>query len=164
MRCGPFTSNENAIVDLATHCTVSDIADDFMACPYDDMRDTWSFERKENPERYVELSRSGITVNLVDGEREADFLPVIVWRGQADNCYKYLKKGSKAAVCGSIQTRSYDGSDGTRRYITEIVADEVEFLSSRQADGEGDEPAKEKPAKKDVVNKFEPIDDDNLPF
>ena len=79
----------------------------------------------------------------VDGEREADFLPVIVWRGQADNCYKYLKKGSKAAVCGSIQTRSYDGSDGTRRYITEIVADEVEFLSSRQADGEGDEPAKE---------------------
>ena len=100
----------------------------------------------------------------VDGEREADFLPVIVWRGQADNCYKYLKKGSKAAVCGSIQTRSYDGSDGTRRYITEIVADEVEFLSSRQADGEGDEPAKEKPAKKDVVNKFEPIDDDNLPF
>lgn len=100
----------------------------------------------------------------IDGEREADFLPVIVWRGQADNCYKYLKKGSKAAVCGSIQTRSYDGSDGTRRYITEIVADEVEFLSSRQADGEGDEPAKEKPAKKDVVNKFEPIDDDNLPF
>lgn len=100
----------------------------------------------------------------VDGEREADFLPVIVWRGQADNCYKYLKKGSKAAVCGSIQTRSYDGSDGTRRYITEIVADEVEFLSSRQADSEGDEPAKEKPAKKDVVNKFEPIDDDNLPF
>ena len=100
----------------------------------------------------------------VDGEREADFLPVIVWRGQADNCYKYLKKGSKAAVCGSIQTRSYDGSDGTRRYITEIVADEVEFLSSRQADGEGDEPAKEKPAKKDVVNKFEPIDDDNLQF
>lgn len=100
----------------------------------------------------------------VDGEREADFLPVIVWRGQADNCYKYLKKGSKAAVCGSIQTRSYDGSDGTRRYITEIVADEVEFLSSRQVDGESDEPAKEKPAKKDVVNKFEPIDDDNLPF
>ena len=71
MRCGPFTSNENVIVELATHCTVSDIADDFMACPYDDMRDTWSFERKENPERYVELSRSGITVNLVDGEREA---------------------------------------------------------------------------------------------
>ncbi|MBQ3158405.1 MAG: single-stranded DNA-binding protein [Clostridia bacterium] len=98
-----------------------------------------------------------------DGEREADFLPVIVWRGQADNCYKYLKKGSKAAVSGSVQTRSYEGTDGQRRYITEIVADEVEFLSTKNG---GDEDAFEKPVgeKKDVVSKFEPIDDDNLPF
>ncbi len=103
-----------------------------------------------------------------DGSREADFIPVIVWRSQADNCYKYLKKGNKAAVYGSIQTRSYDAPDGTRRYMTEVIAEEVEFLSSRSGDGdyEGDEPAKEKPAaaKKDVVSKFEPIDDDNLPF
>ena len=99
-----------------------------------------------------------------DGEREADFLPVIVWRGQAENCYKYLKKGSKAAISGSVQTRSYEGTDGTRRYITEIVADEVEFLTSRNG---GDDEAMEKPegdSKKDVVSKFEPIDDDNLPF
>lgn len=99
-----------------------------------------------------------------DGEREADFLPVIVWRGQADNCYKYLKKGSKAAIVGSVQTRSYDGTDGTRRYITEIVAEEVEFLASRGGaddDGEMVKPAGEK---KEVVSKFEPIDDDNLPF
>ncbi len=101
-----------------------------------------------------------------DGEREADFIPIIVWRGQADNCYKYLKKGSRAAVAGSLQTRSYDGQDGTRRYITEVVADEVEFLSTRQGDSDdGGEKAKPQPsAKKDVVNKFEPIDDDNLPF
>ena len=99
-----------------------------------------------------------------DGEREADFLPIIVWRGQADNCYKYLKKGSKAAVIGSVQTRSYEGTDGARRYITEIVADEVEFLGSRQG-GEGDEEmVKPMGDKKDVVSKFEPIDDDNLPF
>ena len=99
-----------------------------------------------------------------DGEREADFLPVIVWRGQADNCYKYLKKGSKAAISGSVQTRSYEGTDGQRRYITEIVADEVEFLNSRNG---GDDEALEKPineGKKEVVSKFEPIDDDNLPF
>ena len=97
-----------------------------------------------------------------DGEREADFLPVIVWRGQADNCYKYLKKGSKAAVSGSVQTRSYEGTDGQRRYITEIVADEVEFLSTKNG---GDEEAFEKPiGEKNVVSKFEPIDDDNLPF
>ena len=101
-----------------------------------------------------------------DGEREADFIPIIVWRGQADNCYKYLKKGSKAAVFGSIQTRSYDGQDGQRRYITEVVADEVEFLSSRATDSDDNgEKAKPQPAaKKDVVNKFEPLDDDNLPF
>ena len=102
-----------------------------------------------------------------DGEREADFLPIIVWRGQADNCYKYLKKGSKAAVSGSVQTRSYDAPDGTRRYITEIIADEVEFLSNRSGN-EDDAPSYEKPAanekKEDVVSKFEPIDDDNLPF
>ncbi len=99
-----------------------------------------------------------------DGEREADFLPIIVWRGQAENCYKYLKKGSKAAISGSVQTRSYEATDGSRRYMTEIIADEVEFLASRgngtddiADDGEAEE-------KKDVVSKFEPIDDDNLPF
>ena len=98
-----------------------------------------------------------------EGEREADFINIVVWRAAADNCYKYLKKGSKAAVIGSMQTRSYEGSDGARRYITEVVADEVEFLSSRNG---GDDEAMEKPMgeKKDVVSKFEPIDDDNLPF
>ena len=96
-----------------------------------------------------------------DGERDADFLPIIVWRGQADNCYKYLKKGSKAAINGSIQTRSYEGQDGTRRYVTEIIADEVEFISTKAT---GDEEGEKPVDKKDVVSKFEPIDDDNLPF
>lgn len=97
-----------------------------------------------------------------DGEREADFLPIIVWRGLADNCYKFLKKGSKAGVSGTIQTRQYDAPDGTRRFITEIIADEVEFLSTRNG---GDEAESTKPTKTDeVVTKFEPIDDDNLPF
>ena len=104
-----------------------------------------------------------------DGEREADFLSIIVWRGQAENCYKYLKKGSKAAVSGSIQTRSYEGTDGTKRYITEIVADNVEFLSSKNAGSDGDDersiPSESvKKENKEVVDKFEPIDDDNLPF
>lgn len=66
-----------------------------------------------------------------DGVRETDFLPIIVWREQADHCNKYLKKGSKAAVSGSIQTRTYDANDGSRRYITEIIADEVQFLSTK---------------------------------
>lgn len=99
-----------------------------------------------------------------NGEREADFLPIVVWRGLADNCYKYLKKGSKAAVTGNIQTRVYDTPEGNRRYMTEIVADDVEFISTKNAgtddysDAEGEKPTTS------VVNKFEPIDDDNLPF
>ncbi|MEE0842668.1 MAG: single-stranded DNA-binding protein [Christensenellales bacterium] len=89
-----------------------------------------------------------------DGKRETDFLPVVVWRAQADNCARYLKKGSKAAVSGSVQTRSYDTQDGSRRYVTEIAADEVQFLSTRNDD-----------VKEDSVDfdDLTPIDDD-LPF
>ncbi len=94
-----------------------------------------------------------------DGERETDFLNIIVWRGQAENCHKYLKKGSKCAVSGSIQTRSYDAQDGTKRYVTEIVADNVEFLNSRSQSGEG----MDKPKEKEVAE-LEPVDDDTLPF
>lgn len=100
-----------------------------------------------------------------NGERTADFLQIIVWRGTADNCYKYLKKGSKAAVTGSIQTRVYDTPEGNRRYMSEIVADDVEFISTKNAGGDDydGETEGEKPTTS-VVNKFEPIDDDNLPF
>ena len=100
-----------------------------------------------------------------DGEREADFINIVVWRGQADNCYKYLKKGNKAGVVGSIQTRAYDGTDGTRKYATEVVAEEVEFLTSKSsAQVEDEQTGSKSTGKTDVVNKFEPIDDDNLPF
>ena len=100
-----------------------------------------------------------------DGEREADFINIVVWRGQADNCYKYLKKGNKAGVVGSIQTRAYDGTDGTRKYATEVVAEEVEFLTSKGSSPvEEEQSGSKSTGKSDVVNKFEPIDDDNLPF
>lgn len=66
------------------------------------------------------------------GEKEADFLPVIVWGPQADACAKYLRKGSQVAVSGSIQTRSYEAADKTRRYVTEIIAEEVQFLSRNE--------------------------------
>lgn len=72
------------------------------------------------------------------GKDEADFIPVITWRGLADNCAKYLVKGQKVAVCGSIQTRSYDAQDGTKRYVTEVIADEVEFLAKPRSQWEDD--------------------------
>lgn len=91
-----------------------------------------------------------------DGNREADFLNIVVWGNNAENCHKYLKKGSKASVVGEIQTGSYEAQDGTKRYTTDIVASEVEFLSTKQAG--------ESASRKDDVTELEPIDDDNLPF
>ncbi len=66
-----------------------------------------------------------------DGEKEADFIPIVAWRKTAELCGKYLAKGSQAAISGRIQTRSYDANDGTKRYVTEIVADEVQFIGSK---------------------------------
>ena len=54
---------------------------------------------------------------------------MVTWRATADNCAKYLRKGSQVAVVGSIQTRSYEGNDGQKRYVTEVQADEVQFLN-----------------------------------
>ena len=65
-----------------------------------------------------------------EGGRETDFFNVTAWRGTADNCAKFLKKGNKIAVSGSIQTRNYEKADGTKGFSVDIVADEVEFLSS----------------------------------
>ena len=94
-----------------------------------------------------------------EGEREADFFNIVVWRAQGENCHKYLKKGSKCAVIGALQNRSYDANDGTKRSVTEIIAEEVEFLSSKSS-GDG----MERPADKKEVSELEPIDDDSLPF
>ena len=74
------------------------------------------------------------------GEREADFLPVIAWRQTADFCNRYLTKGRKVAVEGSIQVRSYDAQDGSKRYVTEIVADSVEALTPK-SEGTPSDPA-----------------------
>lgn len=67
-----------------------------------------------------------------NGERESDFFNIVVWRKQAENCAKYLRKGSQVCVAGAIQNRSYDDRDGNKRYITEIVADEVQFLRTNR--------------------------------
>ncbi|MGM0435710.1 MAG: single-stranded DNA-binding protein [Bacillota bacterium] len=65
------------------------------------------------------------------GEREADFIQVVVWRRQAENVAKYVKKGSLVGVEGRIQTRSYDDQQGVRKFIVEVVADNVQFLDTK---------------------------------
>lgn len=97
-----------------------------------------------------------------EGERDADFINIVVWRNLAETCHKYLKKGSKCAVVGRIQTSSYDAQDGTKRYTTEVIADEVEFLNSRNSDSNE---ASSNASKNNGTAELEPIDDDDsLPF
>ena len=67
------------------------------------------------------------------GQREADFINIIVWRKQAENVCKYTTKGSLVGVDGRIQTRSYDAQDGSKRYVTEVIADNVTFLGSKSS-------------------------------
>ena len=66
------------------------------------------------------------------GEREADFIPVVVWRRQAESVKNYLSQGSQVAVEGRIQVRNYDDQNGQRRYVTEVIADSIEFIGSRR--------------------------------
>ena len=62
-----------------------------------------------------------------EGKREADFINVIAWRQNAEFAAKYIKKGVKIAVTGRLQSRSYDAQDGSKRYVTEVIADRQEF-------------------------------------
>ena len=100
-----------------------------------------------------------------EGTRETDFFNITVWRGRAENCGKYLKKGNKVAVVGSLQTRSYEDKDGIKRNVTDIVASEVEFLTPKSAQG-GDFDGEEAPvvSAKRERPQLEAIDDNQLPF
>ena len=69
------------------------------------------------------------------GEREADFFNITVWRKQAENVKNYLTQGSQVAIEGRLQTRNYDDANGQKRYVTEVVADNVEFIGSRNSSG-----------------------------
>ena len=70
-----------------------------------------------------------------NGEQTADFIPVTCWEKLAEICGNNLTKGRRIGVEGRIQVRSYDGSDGQRKYATDVVADNVEFLDSKNSGG-----------------------------
>ena len=65
------------------------------------------------------------------GQKEADFIPVVVWGKQGEICGQYLHKGKLTAVDGRLQVRSYEDNEGNRRYATEVIADQVQFLSPK---------------------------------
>ena len=104
------------------------------------------------------------------GERETDFFNCTAWRGLADTVARYVKKGSKVAVSGSVQIRNYEDNQGNRRTAVDVIAQDVEFLTTRQAGGDdlydtpasapdkGSAPARKKP-------QLESFDDDgDIPF
>lgn len=109
----------------------------------------------------VSLCRLSLAVSRrfanADGTRETDFFNITVWRNDAENCSKYLSKGSKIAVVGSLQNRTYE-VDGVKRYATDIVASEIEFLNSRSS---GDSASRDDA---EPVSDLRPVDDDSLPF
>ena len=113
----------------------------------------------------VAFCRFAIAVNRTfvnaDGNRDADFFNITVWRGQAENCGKFLKKGSKVAVVGSLQNRTYEDKEGVKRTVTDIVANEIEFLSTGSR---GDEFEMSQPVKKVPPVLEEVTDEEGLPF
>lgn len=115
--------------------------------------------------------RLAVTRRFADkqtGQREADFFNVICWRQTAEFAAKYLTKGRKVAVEGSLQTRSYDAQDGSKRYVTEIIADTVEFCDKADNNVQkGFAPATSETARQaEAIFGQQPefINDDEMPF
>lgn len=108
----------------------------------------------------IAVNRNYVNAN---GEREADFIPIVTWRSLAENCAKYLAKGRKIAVSGNIQTRSYADRNGEKRYVTEVHAEDVEFLTPLGNDGEKGKGASQTASKSRNPKNTEP-EDDGLPF
>lgn len=102
-----------------------------------------------------------VAVNRPYKREETDFLTVIAWRRDAEFCNKYLRKGAKIAVEGCVQVRSYDAQDGSKRTVTEIIADHVEALGGRN---DGERPAAEVPEAPQAPGQFVEVEDDQLPF
>ncbi|MBQ2698376.1 MAG: single-stranded DNA-binding protein [Firmicutes bacterium] len=102
------------------------------------------------------------------GERETDFIDIVVWRQLAENCEKYLAKGRLVAVDGRLQIRRYETSDGQKRNAAEVVADDVRFLTPREGSSPSGMPAA--PAAAPDYSGFsqsrgdEMLGDDDLPF
>ncbi|MGI6776741.1 MAG: single-stranded DNA-binding protein [Acetivibrionales bacterium] len=97
-------------------------------------------------------------------EKQADFIPIVVWSKLAEFCGKYFQKGRQVAVVGRIQTRTWDDNEGKRHYVTEVIAEEAYFADSKRAEGN----TSQKPFDDNNTEQndgFYPLeDDDELPF
>lgn len=99
-----------------------------------------------------------------EGQPEADFLPCIAWGNHAEFAEKYLQKGMKIALEGRIQVRSFDGNDGKKVYITEILVERQEFCESKGASGQQPQEKAETQSPQEYSGGFVEVDDNELPF
>lgn len=106
------------------------------------------------------------TINLAvdrrynpEGKKEADFIPIVIWGKSAESTAQHMRKGLLMGVAGRIQTRSYEAKEGGKRYVTEVVAEEVQFLEWVKKDGD----ATYSSSGYDTVD-MTPIDDGDIPF
>lgn len=91
-----------------------------------------------------------------NGEREADFINIVIWRQQAENLANWVKKGTLLGITGRIQTRNYENQQGQRVYVTEVVADNFQILEKRDAQAGARKLAQQET--------FSNVDDIDLPF
>jgi len=104
------------------------------------------------------------------GEQEADFINCVAWRKPAENLATYMKKGSMIGVDGRIQTRSYENQEGRMVYVTEVLAENIQFLESRNSQGgqaqQNSQPQQQQTQSSPFEGQGEQVDiqDDDLPF
>lgn len=101
-----------------------------------------------------------------EDEQKADFISIVAWQKTAEFCAKYFVKGQQVAVCGRIQTRSWDDQDGKKRYTTEVVAEDVYFADSKKS-GQAENQRSDQVQQVSVMPKdnfFDDDEDDSMPF
>jgi len=101
-----------------------------------------------------------------EAQKEADFIPVVIWGKSAESTAQYMSKGKLIGIAGRIQTRSYEAKDGGRRYVTEVVAEEIQFLEwgAKNSSNEGDSNGKDDAGYGTSFEDMTPIDDGDIPF
>lgn len=96
-------------------------------------------------------------VDKITGKREADFISCVAYRQTAEFIHKYFEKGMKIGIVGALQTRSYDAQDGSKRYVTEVLVDEAEFVSPKAGQAE-------RPQASGGMDDVTEEEEDDLPF
>ena len=125
---------------------------------------------KQPEMRYTTNEKAVTTFDIAVNEgfgdkKQTQFFKIVVWGKVAENCANYLDKGSKVLVSGRLSNRSYDAKDGTKKYITEIVANEVEFLGSKGTGNNSNQaPQEDVFGGGDYQEDITPVDDSSMPF